>query len=388
MLPEERARIKIDKQLTDAGWDIVPRDEFVPQNAQAVKEALMQGNTESDYLLFVDGKAIAVVEAKKEENNLGADVAAQAESYSVNPQGWYQLWFPGQIPLVYLANGNKYYNAPIGERSDTVRLQCSILTLPRDVVNLYRAILQRVNIHSSSYYISPIANYAAIETQVKNKNVVIIDIGLRTTTCSVFVAGKLRSTFQVSSGSYQMSKAIERELDIDFEIADELKIKFGSCFNNIEFKSSIYRRNDGRYISDVSICKIIEREMDSILGAIKENIRDVLHQFTFTIVACGGGSHMINIDKKLSKFFNADSYHFVPDTLGIRHSSYTVISGLLEICKDRSYIDGLSKFTTRENKIADNLDKEIIVDKQINIMENSRKETNSFNSIFDPDDFK
>lgn len=109
MLPEERARLKIDKQLMDAGWDIVPRDEFVPQNAQAVKEALMQGNTESDYLLFADGKAIAVVEAKKEENNLGAAVAAQAESYSVNPQGWYQLWFPGQIPLVYLANGNKIY---------------------------------------------------------------------------------------------------------------------------------------------------------------------------------------------------------------------------------------------------------------------------------------
>ena len=24
--------------------------------------------------------------------------------YSLNPQGWYQLWFRGQIPLVYLAN--------------------------------------------------------------------------------------------------------------------------------------------------------------------------------------------------------------------------------------------------------------------------------------------
>ena len=24
--------------------------------------------------------------------------------YSLNPQGWYQLWFQGQIPLVYLAN--------------------------------------------------------------------------------------------------------------------------------------------------------------------------------------------------------------------------------------------------------------------------------------------
>ena len=68
LLPEERARIKIDRQLTNAGWDIVSRDEYVPRSASAVKEALMQGNTESDYLLFVDDKAIAVVEAKREEN--------------------------------------------------------------------------------------------------------------------------------------------------------------------------------------------------------------------------------------------------------------------------------------------------------------------------------
>lgn len=44
MLPEEKARVKIDKQLSDAGWDIVARDEYVPFNASAVKEALMQGN--------------------------------------------------------------------------------------------------------------------------------------------------------------------------------------------------------------------------------------------------------------------------------------------------------------------------------------------------------
>ena len=79
MLPEERAREKIDKQLTTAGWDIVSRDEYVPQSASAVKEALMLGNTESDYLLFVDDKAIAVVEAKREENPLGEEVQQQAD---------------------------------------------------------------------------------------------------------------------------------------------------------------------------------------------------------------------------------------------------------------------------------------------------------------------
>src|SRR5574344_365825 len=62
MLPEEKARVKIDKQLRNAGWDIVARDEYLPKSTSAIKEALMVGNTESDYLLFIDGKAIAVVE--------------------------------------------------------------------------------------------------------------------------------------------------------------------------------------------------------------------------------------------------------------------------------------------------------------------------------------
>lgn len=109
MLPEELARIKIDKQLNNAGWDIISRNEYLPNSTVAVKEALMKGNTESDYLLFVDGKAIAVVEAKKKSNNLGAEVAAQAEFYSANPQDWYALWTDRMIPLVYLANGNKIY---------------------------------------------------------------------------------------------------------------------------------------------------------------------------------------------------------------------------------------------------------------------------------------
>ena len=109
LLPEEKARVKIDRQLTNAGWDIVSRDEYVPRSASAVKEALMQGNTESDYLLFIDDKAIAVVEAKREGNPLADDVQNQAENYACNPQAWYGVWFPNQIPLVYLANGNKIY---------------------------------------------------------------------------------------------------------------------------------------------------------------------------------------------------------------------------------------------------------------------------------------
>lgn len=135
MLPEEKARIKIDKQLTDAGWDIVARDEYIPFNASAVKEALMQGNKESDYLLFVDDKAIAVVEAKAEDSSLGDIVAQQAEWYSKNPQGWVGLWFPNQIPFVYLANGNKIYFKNMLE-TDSEYVELSEMHPPKKILQM------------------------------------------------------------------------------------------------------------------------------------------------------------------------------------------------------------------------------------------------------------
>lgn len=64
---------------------------------------------EIEYLLFVDDKAIAVVEAKREENPLAEDVQSQAEGYATHPQNRYGLWYDGLIPLVYLANGSKIY---------------------------------------------------------------------------------------------------------------------------------------------------------------------------------------------------------------------------------------------------------------------------------------
>lgn len=63
--PEELARLNIDRWLEEAGWAVVSRSEYTEAiNAQAVKENIMQGNLEADYLLYLNGKAIAVVDRK------------------------------------------------------------------------------------------------------------------------------------------------------------------------------------------------------------------------------------------------------------------------------------------------------------------------------------
>lgn len=44
MLPEEKARVKIDKQLRNAGWDIVSRNEYLPNSTSAIIPWLKTGD--------------------------------------------------------------------------------------------------------------------------------------------------------------------------------------------------------------------------------------------------------------------------------------------------------------------------------------------------------
>ena len=134
MSPEQRARQIIDQQLLKAGWEVVNRDEVIPGYASAVRESLMQGDY-SDYLLYVDNKAIAVIEAKRAENALGQDVQRQAEDYCVHAESWYGQWFLGLIPLVYLANGQKIYFKNL-LTPDSEYVEISKMHTPKEMVDL------------------------------------------------------------------------------------------------------------------------------------------------------------------------------------------------------------------------------------------------------------
>ncbi len=109
MTPEEKARQEIDKLLVSAGWIIQDRIDFnrFAGIGVAVREFLMADNTEADYLLFVDGKAIGVIEAKKSDVTLSG-VESQSQGYACNlPDGTRTFMLP--LPFVYESNGSEIY---------------------------------------------------------------------------------------------------------------------------------------------------------------------------------------------------------------------------------------------------------------------------------------
>ena len=81
MDPEKKARQNIDQLLTKAGWTIQDRKQVNLGASQgvAVREFPMSSGP-TDYLLFVDRRAVGVIEAKKEGTTLSG-VSEQTEKY-------------------------------------------------------------------------------------------------------------------------------------------------------------------------------------------------------------------------------------------------------------------------------------------------------------------
>jgi len=106
MTPEARARVKIDVMLTAAGWVVQSRDELNLHAGPGVAVREVPTPTgPADYVLFLDRKACAVLEAKPEGVTLlgagpqGADYAAHA------PVGYPHWGDP--LPFTYLSTGSE-----------------------------------------------------------------------------------------------------------------------------------------------------------------------------------------------------------------------------------------------------------------------------------------
>lgn len=110
MKPEEKARIKIDQWFTDAGWNVVDREDYEPTcTAVAIREGLLKGNLEADYLLFIKGKAVGVLEAKREDKEVSSDkVCEQAFLYAKSVPNTYQV-YQRPLPFLFTSNGRELY---------------------------------------------------------------------------------------------------------------------------------------------------------------------------------------------------------------------------------------------------------------------------------------
>ena len=103
--PEQKARDNIDAQLTQAGW-VVQKAKNIDLNAglgQAVREYRTDIGP-ADFVLFVDKKAVGVIEAKREEEGQRLTAhESQTEGYAAAKLKWVNNKQP--LPFLYESTG-------------------------------------------------------------------------------------------------------------------------------------------------------------------------------------------------------------------------------------------------------------------------------------------
>ena len=108
MTPEKRARQNIDSMLEASGWRVQNYSERATEAgyAVAVREYLLKNEQRADYLLFINGIAVGVIEAKKEGTTLSGSLQ-QANRYQASLPD--TLLKHPDFPFAYASTGIETY---------------------------------------------------------------------------------------------------------------------------------------------------------------------------------------------------------------------------------------------------------------------------------------
>ncbi len=140
-------------------------------------------------------------------------------------------------------------------------LKILVVAIPNDIVNQYQEIAHLANLNLRILESEVFALTRALVKKEKVKKIIgLIDIGARSTTCSVIEQGVLKISHSFNIAGNELTEIIARSLNIDYNKAEEVKKKQGLIPNN-EIESS------------KSVRKILIPLIDSILEEIKKAFR-------------------------------------------------------------------------------------------------------------------
>lgn len=110
MTPEQKSRQNIDTLLIKAGFIVQNRDEFdrTANLGVVVREFAMSDGSFADYLIFIDGKACGVIEAKKAGLSLSG-IENQSRHYAKNLPTNVRTHMDNELPFLFESNGTEIY---------------------------------------------------------------------------------------------------------------------------------------------------------------------------------------------------------------------------------------------------------------------------------------
>ena len=175
------------------------------------------------------------------------------------------------IPRGYAVDGQVGVKNPVGMHGFRLDVETHVVTAAvTSVQNLVKCI-RGIGIDIEDLILEPLASGEAVLTEdEKEVGIILADIGGGTTDIAVFKDGSIWHTAILPVAGYQLTRDVAIGLGLPFDVAEEMKKRYGSVMpvyeSKIETTGTI--SEDGHGVSYQDLCDIIRARVEEIIRLI------------------------------------------------------------------------------------------------------------------------
>jgi len=236
------------------------------------------------------------------------------------------------IPRGYAVDGQAGVKNPVGMHGFRLDVETHVITAAvTSIQNLVKCI-RSIGIDIEDLVLEPLASSEAIlTTDEKQVGVILADIGGGTTDVAVFRDGSIWHTSILPVAGYQLTRDVAIGLGLPFDIAEEMKKKYGSVMPVYEGQSdtSPAISQDGHGVSYQDLCDIIRARVEEIMKLILLEMPNSDYESLVPagLVLTGGSSNLAGIST-----LGRDTLR-----LPVRIGAPTDVYGIADVLRDPAY---------------------------------------------------
>ena len=174
------------------------------------------------------------------------------------------------IPRAYAVDGQMGVKNPVGMHGFRLDVETHVITAAITSIQNLAKCIRSLGIDIEDLVLEPLASSEAILTDdEKEVGVILADIGGGTTDIAVFKDGSIWHTAILPVAGYQLTRDVSIGLGLPFDVAEEMKKRYGSVMPVYEGRSeNAAISQDGHGVSYQDLCDIIRARVEEILKLI------------------------------------------------------------------------------------------------------------------------
>jgi cell division protein FtsA len=172
------------------------------------------------------------------------------------------------IPRSYAVDGQAGIENPVGMHGFRLDVETHVITAAVASIQNLAKCIRSIGVDIEDLVLEPLASSEAILTEdEKQVGVVMADIGGGTTDIAVFKDGSIWHTAILPVAGYQLTRDVAIGLGLPFDVAEEMKRRYGSIMPVYEGKTDANEMlaQDGHGASYQDLCDILRARVEEVL---------------------------------------------------------------------------------------------------------------------------